>query len=499
MKLIVSYIDHHMAGLEARELFTFSGGQTEEIYRRILEEPGIRGAVLLTTCNRTEVYLSAEDDTDPEPMDVFCRAAQLDGEEARAISRTLKGEDAFRHLCRLTAGAESQLWGDSQIITQVGQAIDEARECEASDAVLNTAFRIGITAGKTIRTHVDLHIHDDSTAARAASKIRENPQIRSCLVIGNGMIGRLVAAQLVRDGIDTKMTLRRYRHGEVMIPAGVETVEYEKRYQIMEDCDAVISATASPHFVVTEQGLRQVENTPRLLIDMAVPRDIEPEVSRIPGVTVCNIDDISEGHHIDLQSEQSRRLERFIDSYADEFRRWDRFRKERIETVRRIADPEEKAGTHKYFPVFIDSSGKYVVVIGGGVIAERRIMTLTEFDFRVHVVAEEVTDTIRQLAEAEVITWKKGSFQESDLEGADIVAACTDKREVNHAVGEWCRQRGVQVSVCDARSESTFWFPAIAINDELTMGLVGNGKRHDIVKRAASALRRIIEERSYEL
>lgn len=499
MKLIVSYIDHHMAGLEDRELFSFSPDQTEEIYRKILKDPDICGAVLITTCNRTEVYLSVRDGAVVDPMAVFCRAAGIPEEEAKSFSKTLEGEPAFRHLCRLTAGAESQLWGDSQIITQVGDAAEKARDCHAADAVLNTAFRIGITAGKTIRTHVDLHINDNSTATRAAERVLADPEIRSCLVIGNGMIGRIVASELIRSGIDTKMTLRRYRHGEVMIPAGVETVDYEDRYQVMETCDAVVSATASPHFVVTEQAFCQVVRKPHLLIDMAVPRDIEPGVGELPSVICCNIDDISGGHHVDLKQEQNHRIDRIIDSYVDEFRRWDRFRKERIKTVRKIADPEEKVGTHKYFPIFIDSSDMYVVMIGGGVIAERRLMTLTEFDFRVHVVAEEVTETIQQMADAGIITWKKAPYEEGDLEGADIVAACTNQREVNQAIGEWCQERGIPVNVCDARAESTFWFPAIAINDELTMGLIGNGKRHDIVRRAASALRRTIEERSYEL
>ena len=499
MKLIVSYIDHHMAGLADREAFSFSGDQAGDIYKQIMKDPDILGVVLITTCNRTEVYLSVKDGVEKDPMEVFIQAAGLEENQLKNLSKKLEDAEAFRHLCRLTAGVESQLWGDSQIITQVGDAVREARSYQATDAVLNTAFRIGITAGKTIRTHVDLHIHDDSTAARAVERILEEPNIRSCMVIGNGMIGRLVAAELVRAGIETKMTIRRYRHGEVLIPAGVETVDYEDRYQVMENCDALVSATASPHFVVTMDRFSKVLDMPHILIDMAVPRDIEPEIGTLPGIEVCNIDTISGGHRKDLKEEQNKRLERFIDSYVEEFYRWDKFRKERIKTVQKIADPEESIGRHKYFPVFIDSSGMVVVVIGGGVVAERRIMTLAEFDFRVHVVAEDLTETLHQMVEAGIITWKQAKYQESDLQDADIVAACTNNRDVNKAIGQYCKAHGIEVSVCDARAESTFWFPAIAINDELTMGLVGNGKRHDIVKRAASALRRIIEERSYEL
>lgn len=85
-----------------------------------------------------------------------------------------------------------------------------------------------------------------------------------------------------------------------------------------------------------------------------------------------------------------------------------------------------------------------------------------------------------------------------DALSADLILACTDDRQLNRQIGAYARRRGIPVNVCDAREESGFWFPAVALNEELTMGLVGNGRSHDTVRNAAAALREIIEERKYE-
>ncbi len=497
MNIVMSYIDHHLANIEDREKFSFGKEDLKRLYDGILEGEGVLGAVLLNTCNRTEIYISAEEGKTPDPIELFCKAADLPLEKARAISRTLAGDDAFRHICRLTAGAESQLWGDTQIITQVVDATEEAREIGASDAALNTAFRIGITCGKAIRTNVDLHIHDDSTADLAVNRITGEPDIEKVLVIGNGNIGRLIAAGLVRAGKDTTVTIRRYRHGDLMIPAGVKTIQYDERYRAMEDVDAVVSATASPHFVLTAEKMEGVESMPGLLIDMAVPRDIDPAIEDMAGVDCYNIDTIGTGQTDHLKEEQVAELEGYIDSYLEELHRWERHRNRRLKVAKDIIETEEKTDTQKYFPVFIDSTGRKVIVIGGGMIAERRILTLTSFDFEITVVSEDLTDTLKRLVDAGVIEWIRDKYDSRYLEGAEIALACTNNRAVNKEIGQACRERNIAVSVCDARKESTFWFPAIALNDELVMGLVGNGKRHDIVKKAAATLRRVIRERSY--
>lgn len=161
--------------------------------------------------------------------------------------------------------------------------------------------------------------------------------------------------------------------------------------------------------------------------------------------------------------------------------------------------------THDHFPMFIDTKGKKVVVVGGGKIAERRIHTLVHFSFDVTVRSEDITQEIQQLVDAGTIHYEQGSFDpEKPEQYADLffdaymVLACTDDRTVNQQIGRICKEHDILVNVCDAQDESTFWFPAIALNDELTMGLVGNGKSHETVRKAASQLRHIIEKRLYK-
>ncbi len=154
----------------------------------------------------------------------------------------------------------------------------------------------------------------------------------------------------------------------------------------------------------------------------------------------------------------------------------------------------EKNETHRFFPLFVDSRRCRIVVVGGGAVAERRTEVMTQFEFPIDLISETVTKTLRGLAEEGKLAWIKESFKFHHLDGADVVLACTDDRETNRSIGVFCRGRGVLVNVCDAREESTFWFPAIACNDDLTMGLIGDGSNHGAVRDAAAHLRGILKE-----
>ena len=159
---------------------------------------------------------------------------------------------------------------------------------------------------------------------------------------------------------------------------------------------------------------------------------------------------------------------------------------------------------HDHFPMFINTDGKKVLVIGGGSVAERRINTLSKFKFHITVLSDFITDDIKKLHDCGRIEYIPDTFEPLRAEEYDeylsdvfMVLACTNYRAVNAKIGSICRQRGISVNVCDAQDESTFWFPAIAVEDELVMGLVGDGTSHDTVRKAAAKLRHIIEERLY--
>lgn len=159
---------------------------------------------------------------------------------------------------------------------------------------------------------------------------------------------------------------------------------------------------------------------------------------------------------------------------------------------------------HEHFPIFIKTAGSKVIVVGGGKIAQRRIQTLAKFDFEITVLSAQITDDIQKLRDAGRICHVPDVFDPQKpepflhlVEDALMVLACTDDSDVNGQIGALCKSHGIQVNLCDDQKESTFWFPAIATNDELVMGLVGNGKSHETVRNAAARLRQIIEERQY--
>ena len=528
MNVIATSIDHHKADITQREIFACSLDQAEKIYDLAEEDPAIKGAVLINTCNRTELYLSLREGSEgreeavahpesreeavsgdpvaaPDPFDILCRALGLSKKDYEHLQTTMANDDALRHLCLLTAGAESQLWGDSQIITQVGDAVEFARNNGSTDSVLNTMFRLGITAGKEIRTHVDLYINDASTAGRAAQRVLMEPEIRSVLVIGNGAIGRLVAGNLAKAGITTYMTLRRYNNGQAIVPEDVEAVPYADRYRIMEKCDGVVSATSSPHVVVTRSKLEEAAALPRIFIDMAVPRDIEETVSEIEGVQCYNIDDISRGHHIKLKVDQLRQLDDYIEEQVREYHRWENSRRKVEDKIRRLTADDRDRSDRSHFPLFIDSTRLPVVVIGGGNIAERRVMTMAEFGFDITILSEDLTDTLDRMVKGGAVSWIRGRYSNESpadidelIDGAWMILACTNDRDINRKVGRDCRKKNKLVNVCDARNESTFWFPAVALSDELTVGTVGRGTDHVNVKHAAAAIREVVEKKAYK-
>ncbi|MDD4808337.1 MAG: hypothetical protein PHU30_07610, partial [Oscillospiraceae bacterium] len=254
---------------------------------------GAEGCVVLSTCNRIEIWISGSVD----PLEAFCRVRQLDFRRYEPFAVRRGGIAAVEYLHRLAAGLESQIFGEDQIITQVGDALAAARQVGATDSVLEELFRFAVTGAKKVKTQLHLTLASASVATAALELIQKQVhkplnQCR-CLIIGNGEMGRLAAKEMLAAGMQVRMTLRNYLHSGPKLVSGCQAVPYEQRLEVLPWADVVISATISPHHTIKTEEARPFLHHPILLLDLAVPRDLEPSLAEISGVQLFNMDDLS--------------------------------------------------------------------------------------------------------------------------------------------------------------------------------------------------------------
>ena len=321
MHIIMAGLDHSLASVALREKFSFTKTAVADAVAEFARKPGVRGAVLLSTCNRTELYLSLEDDQNVAPDRLLCTAAGHPYEGYAFVIR--EDEEAVRHLMEVASGLRSRILGEDQILSQVKTAAEISRQAQACDSALATLFRTAVTCGKQVKTNG--HLTGVATSAahmavKAAQARLGSLSGKKGLVIGNGEMGRRAAGLLRDAGCTVSVTLRSYHHGETVVPAGCSVISYDDRYQAMSGMDLVISATTSPHHTIYRQDFLNIPNAPRLLIDLAIPRDIEPSTGDLPGVTLLNVDDL--GENLGADAEAIQQAQETISEYMERFHQW---------------------------------------------------------------------------------------------------------------------------------------------------------------------------------
>ena len=287
-------IDHNMAPVDIRALFAFTKKSAGEAMEKIKSYKGIYGCVILSTCNRLEVWASVDEEEDVCLYDCVCQLKGISDDSYRNYFVERKDEEAVEHLFYLTSGLKSQIIGEDQILTQVKDALNLARENFAVDGVLEVLFRMAVTAGKKIKTEVPFSHGNPSVIHQAIQFLGQkgySMQDKTCMVIGNGEMGKVAAQALREAGADVTVTIRQYRSGIVSIPAGCKRINYGERMEYIPECDLVVSATASPNFTLRRELFEELELSGELiLIDLAVPRDIELSIGSLEGITLYDMD-----------------------------------------------------------------------------------------------------------------------------------------------------------------------------------------------------------------
>ena len=294
MSISMIGIDYKKASVDVRAQFSFTKKNTVAALENLKKEPGILGCIILSTCNRMEIWVSTGEDWKGSLYEFLCKEKEKDPREFEKYFVKREEEEAVEHLFYLTSGLKSQILAEDQIITQVKDALALSREAYCTDNVLEVLFRMAVTAAKKVKTQVSFSRANSSVIHQAIERLEDQGfslQGKTCMVIGNGEMGKVTALALKEAGADVTVTVRQYRSGIVTIPQGCDRINYGERLEFLPKCDLVVSATASPNYTLT---MEQIENAKIpghvVLIDLAVPRDIEPSAGTLNNVTLYDID-----------------------------------------------------------------------------------------------------------------------------------------------------------------------------------------------------------------
>ena len=316
-------LDYKCSSLGIREKFAV----TKEMSGKILagfKNYGAEGCVIISTCNRMELYASIPNDCALPLSQTLCAVLGRDFSEYEPYLMEREGEQVMEHLCRVASGLDSQIMGDDQIITQVREALELSRNQKYTDSYMETMFNMSIHAAKAIKTKVLANsLGTSSVPGKTVEKIKAMCLLagRKALVIGNGKIGRMVSELLLRENMNVTVTLRSHKKGAVQIPEQADVISYDERYKALEKADIAVSATASPHLTLSKNEMSKLKQVPKIIVDLAVPRDVEPSVKDICGVTLLTIDDIS-GEERHLPPESVSMTESIIYEHIAKYNQW---------------------------------------------------------------------------------------------------------------------------------------------------------------------------------
>ena len=318
-------ISHKTSPLEIRRAFAFTALERENFIKSALDGGYADGCVLLSTCNRLEIYFTGG--VSVRGMEeLLCRFKNADINGAIKYFNIFSGDQAVRHLFKVACGIDSMVMGEDEILGQVKDAFAASLEISATSYALNTVFRNAVAAAKKIKTCTGISKTPVSIGTLTANAVFGiNKPVKNVLIIGiSGKMGTIAAKNLLsKENINIVGTIRRHN---ASLPETyfkrLKYVDYDSRFLYMDNSDVIISATSSPHYTVTAD--EYLKNTSagktRLLIDLAVPNDIDPSLAEAEGVTLYNIDyfeTLSKGKNI-LKRREAETAEEMLETLADE-------------------------------------------------------------------------------------------------------------------------------------------------------------------------------------
>ncbi len=302
MKLFVTGLNHRTAPVEVRERLAFHENGLPEALGSLKKRPGLLEGMILSTCNRVEITVAAEEQASAETIEHFiAESRSVEREWLSPFLYRHDGPDAIRHLFRVASSLDSMVVGEPQILGQLKNAYAAAKDCGAISGFLDLVVTRAFNVAKRVRSETDIGESAVSVSYAAIELAREifgSLDGKRVLVVGAGKMSESAARHLRRAGVSEILVTNRTRERAVEMAEefGGRVIEYEKFSAAMPDVDIVIASSGAPHYIITREQMRAVigkrKNRPMFLIDIAVPRNIEPEVNELDNVFLYDIDDL---------------------------------------------------------------------------------------------------------------------------------------------------------------------------------------------------------------
>jgi len=312
--LVMAGIDYKHSKLETREKVNFTSSAIKRAFQIIKQEGVLKEAAILSTCNRSEIYgvLEREDGED-YLRSFYSSFFDIDMEEVNTNVVCRSGVNVIDHLFKVTNGFKSMVLGEDQILGQVKNAYSEALKNKASGKILNKLFLSAITNAKKIKTVTNISktsISVSSIGIKLISRYFGSLKDKKVLVVGLGKMSKIAIKYLLSEGVEkiyiTNRTKNKIMDMEV-IADNIEGIDFDNKYKVLKDVDIIISCTSAPHFVIHKgEFLDNYNGNSMCILDLAVPRDVEPNIGSIDGIKLYVIDDIEK---IATENENKRKQE----------------------------------------------------------------------------------------------------------------------------------------------------------------------------------------------
>jgi glutamyl-tRNA reductase len=333
--IVIVGLSHETAPLAVREALAFPKERLADALARLRRETPLGEAMILSTCNRVEVYGRAVEPCSDAVAAFLAQYHERRPEEIEPHLYRLEGEEAVRHAFRVAASLDSMVLGEPQILGQVKDAYEAAEKAGSLGSVLNALRNRSIAAAKRARSETAIGrnaVSVSHVAVELARKIFGSLRDRSVLLVGAGKMSELAARQMVRDGaLASVVGGRRFEKAEQLAAAlGGRAAPFETLREELAQTDIVISGTGATGLVIRKEDVEAIQparrGRPLFLIDIAVPRDVEPEVGRLTGVFLYDLDDLKSVSEANLRErrKEAAAAEAILDQEIREFGEWRR-------------------------------------------------------------------------------------------------------------------------------------------------------------------------------